>query len=213
MKERVEEIKRIYPMIKGKIEKRMEEFRRIGKEGSEKDLFAELVFCLLTPQSKARICWRAVEEMLKENVLFNGSKKEIVERLQGVRFKYNKAGYIILAREKFMEGDTKVKKIIENSNPFVAREWFVKNVKGMGYKEASHFLRNVGKGDDLAILDRHILKNLLLMKVIDEIPSSISRKRYYEMEEKMRKFARRIGIPMCHLDLVLWYKETGEVFK
>jgi len=207
----MEEIKRIYSMIEGIIEERLNEFKKIGN-GSKKEIFAELVFCLLTPQSKARTCWRAVERMLEDGSLLTGSKEEILGNLQGVRFKYKKAEYIMEARKKFLD-ENMGKMVKDFKNPFIAREWLVRNVKGMGYKEASHFLRNIGKGSNLAILDRHILKNLFLLHVIDKIPSSLSRKRYYEIEEKMRKFASSIGIPLSHLDLVLWYKETGEVFK
>ena len=94
-----------------------------------------------------------------------------------------------------------------------AREWFVDNVKGIGLKEASHFLRNIGLGEDLAILDRHILKNLALLGVIEEVPASLSRRLYLEIEDRMRKFAENIKIPMSHLDLLLWYMETNEIFK
>ncbi|MDM7912425.1 MAG: DNA lyase, partial [Methanotrichaceae archaeon] len=82
-----------------------------------------------------------------------------------------------------------------------------------GYKEASHFLRNIGLGGDLAILDRHILKNLALLGVIDGIPASPSKKMYLEIESKMIEFSRKAKIPMSHLDLLLWYKEAGEIFK
>jgi len=214
MKGKIEEIKGIYSMIGEKIRERMEEFRMMGERGSDEDIFAELVFCILTPQSRARVCWRAVEKMKEDGTLFHGGRDEIIEKLHGIRFKYNKADYILLAREKFVGGTLNLKNLIkESSNPFLAREWLVKNIKGMGYKEASHFLRNVGRGDNFAILDRHILKNLLLLDVIDEIPATLSRKRYYDIEGKMRRFASLINIPLAHLDMVLWYKEAGEVFK
>ncbi len=83
----------------------------------------------------------------------------------------------------------------------------------MGYKEASHFLRNIGLGEDLAILDRHILKNLALLGVIEEVPSSPTKRIYLEIEKKMTAFSGQAGIPMGELDLLLWYKEAGEVFK
>jgi len=84
---------------------------------------------------------------------------------------------------------------------------------GLGYKEASHFLRNIGLGEELAILDRHILKNLALLGVIEEVKSSPTKKAYLQIEKKMTKFSRQVGIPMGELDLLLWYKEAGEVFK
>jgi N-glycosylase/DNA lyase len=83
----------------------------------------------------------------------------------------------------------------------------------MGYKEASHFLRNIGFADDLAILDRHILKNLKIFGIIEEIPKSLSKKKYLEIEEKMRNLANEVNIPVSHLDLLFWSKETGEIFK
>jgi len=80
-------------------------------------------------------------------------------------------------------------------------------------KEASHFLRNIGLGKDLAILDRHILKNLKEYGVINEIPKSITKKVYIAIEDKMREFSKRINIPMDELDLLFWSKETGIIFK
>lgn len=205
----------IYRKIKPVIERRMEEFREIWENGSEEDIFEELAFCLLTPQSKARICWMAVERMRKNKVLLRGSYEEILENLQGVRFKYKKAQNIILAREFFMqEGKLSIRdKLKEFSNPKDMREYLVKNIRGIGYKEASHFLRNIGRGEELAILDRHIMRNLRKLGVIKEIPRNLHRKKYLEIEEKMHAFCEEIGIPLAHFDLLLWYLETGFVFK
>ncbi|MEM3584736.1 MAG: hypothetical protein QW193_05630, partial [Nitrososphaerales archaeon] len=80
-------------------------------------------------------------------------------------------------------------------------------------KEASHFLRNIGLGKDFAILDRHILKNLKEFNVIKDIPKSISKKVYLDIENKMREFSKQINIPMDELDLLFWSKETSFIFK
>jgi N-glycosylase/DNA lyase len=93
------------------------------------------------------------------------------------------------------------------------REWLAETVRGMGYKEASHFLRNIGQGSEIAILDRHILRNLIRLGIIEGIPEGLVRKQYLQIEDRMRILARKIGIPLHHLDLVLWYRETGEIFK
>ena len=89
----------------------------------------------------------------------------------------------------------------------------MKNIKGFGMKEASHFLRNIGLGDNLAILDVHILDNLKTLGVIDEIPKNMSDKNYLKIESKLRDFSRLVGIPMDELDLVFWSEETGIIFK
>ena len=88
----------------------------------------------------------------------------------------------------------------------------LKNIKGYGRKEVAHSLRNLGY-ENLAILDRHILKNLVEHKVIKELPKSLTNKRYNEIEERFKKFSKKVGIPIDELDLLFWAKETGKVFK
>ena len=211
----VKEIVQIYNSIKSKVILRLNEFKKLLETGIEEDIFKELVFCLLTPQSKAKICWIAVENLAKQDLLFNGNIDAIAHGLKGVRFRFNKAKYILEARRKFMNRD-KIdikQKIGRFKNIIEARDWLVKNVKGFGYKESSHFLRNIGLGEDIAILDRHILKNLKLIDVIEEIPNSLSKTKYLEIEKGFIRLAHKLNIPVSHLDLVLWYKETGELFK
>ena len=208
----LEELAGLYHPIKPQIESRLQDFSRIWKEASEEELFRELVFCLLTPQSKARTCWRAVERLERKCMIREAGPEEITRELVGVRFNLRKGEYICLARSRFSSCSLR-DTLAGFSDASAAREWLVANIKGLGYKEASHFLRNIGLGGDLAILDRHILKNLALMGVIDEVPASPSKKMYLEIEKKMIDFSREAEIPMSHLDLFLWYKEAGEVFK
>ncbi|MBW2339203.1 MAG: hypothetical protein JRF50_02490 [Deltaproteobacteria bacterium] len=85
--------------------------------------------------------------------------------------------------------------------------------KGIGYKEASHFLRNIGFEQNLAILDRHILKNLKWFGVIEEISGSLTKRQYFDIEKRMLEFSKAIHIPMSYLDFVMWYKETGATLK
>jgi N-glycosylase/DNA lyase len=208
----IEELEDIYAPVKDVIKARLAEFRLIWETASEEELFRELVFCLLTPQSKAKICWKAVQRLARKGMIQEGEPCRIQEELVGVRFNQRKAEYICLAREIFCKKSIR-STLAGFSNPFAAREWLAENVKGLGYKEASHFLRNIGWGEELAILDRHILKNLVLLGVIKEVPNSLSKRVYLEIEKKMTAFSRQVEIPMGHLDLLLWYKEAGEVFK
>ncbi len=207
-----QELMDLYNPVKAEIEARLGEFGRIWETASDEDLFRELVFCLLTPQSKARTCWKAVQRLDRKCMMAAGGPCEIQKELAGVRFNQRKAEYICLARLMFCEKSLRAT-LAGFAGPQAAREWLVENVKGLGYKEASHFLRNIGLGEDLAILDRHILKNLALLGVIDEVPVSPTRRIYLEIEKKMMAFSQRAGIPMGQLDLLLWYKEAGEVFK
>jgi len=209
---RIEELEDFYSTVKDAIEARLAEFRMIWETASEEELFLELIFCLLTPQSKAKICWKAVQRLTSKGLIQGSEPCHIREELVGVRFNKRKAEYICLARERFFKESIRGT-LAGFSDPVLAREWLVENVKGLGYKEASHFLRNIGLGEDLAILDRHILKNLVLLGVIKEVPSSLSKRIYLDIEKKMAAFSRQVKIPMGHLDLLLWCKETGEIFK
>lgn len=189
------------------IKSRLKDFKDRYK-GADKDIFSELCFCILTPQSNARYCDRAIRELKKTDLLFKGKSSSIKSILKGkARFHNKKADYIINARKCFDRN------IFDSKNVLEIRDSLVKNIKGFGYKEASHFLRNVGMGRNIAILDRHILKNLKRCGAIKKIPSSISAKGYLDMEARARQFAKKIKIPLEELDLLFWSHETGEIFK
>ena len=209
-----EKIKNIYNHQRNDIAARLSEFEELWRRGDDETLFAELVFCLLTPQSKAKSCWAAVKRLEDKELLLKGNENEIARELNIVRFRNNKARYIVEARQNLLDNGASLKATLKHfSSSYQAREFLVENVKGLGYKEASHFLRNIGLGNNLAILDRHILKNIVHLGVIDELPHSLSPKKYLEIERKMAKFAEKVGIPTAHLDILLWCKETGEIFK
>ena len=209
-----EEILGIYGKIKKDISKAISGYKKVWK-GTEKEIFAEMAFCILTPQSKAKNAWQAITTLVENNLLYEGSAEEIVEYLNIVRFKNNKSRYLVEFRDLMTEDEKlQPKKILESKgNTFEKRKWILKNVKGMGLKEANHVLRNLGFGEEIAILDRHILRNLQRLNVIEEIPKTLTEKKYYEIEKAMKKYSEYSGIKMDELDLVLWYKEAGEVFK
>ncbi len=204
-------LKTLYASIKPEIDKRFCEF---GKNNTREKIEKELFFCLLTPQCKAKVCWQNVERLYGSRLLLTGLEKDIAENFRGIRFRNNKARYIVDAREKFFNGFLQFERILSEKNPYLLRDYIVENIKGMGYKEASHFLRNIGKGSELAILDRHILRGLKMAGVIDDVPASLTKKKYIEIEKAMKEFAeKKIRIPVSHLDFVFWHFFNGEVFK
>jgi N-glycosylase/DNA lyase len=211
--ENMEELIKSYESRKDAIKSRLKDFDAVI-EGSDEDIFAELAFCLCTPQSKARFCNLAIESMRRNNVLYRGESDEIRPFLNAVRFCDTKAASIVKAREMFTEdGRLRIKdRIFSFSSPDTLREWLVGNVHGMGMKEASHFMRNIGMGTGLAILDRHILKNLKKFGVIGDV-KSLTDKKYLEIEGRMREFSEKVGIPLEEMDLLFWSEETGEIFK
>ena len=193
-----------YYKRKNEIENRLNDFKQLNEE----DLFYELCFCLLTPQSSARRADWCIQELKKKDFRNDGFDPTQILK-QKIRFHNHKGKYLLEIREKFSELKNELDKINDNKEK---REFLVEKVKGIGLKEAGHFLRNTGH-EDLAILDRHILKNLVKVKVIEELPKSLTKKKYFEIEEKFLEFSDKIKIPMDHLDLLFWSLETGEIFK
>lgn len=182
---------------------------------SDEDFFAEIAFCILTPQSKAKNAWDIIVKLKENKLLFNASEDILVNYLNTVRFKNTKAKRLVKLREKLsINGKLMSKDIIfKDDNILNIREWLVNNIDGFGYKEASHVLRNLGKGENIAILDRHILRTLLKLNVIDTLPKTLTKSKYLEIEEKMRKYSEKINITMDRLDLIFWYSQLGYLFK
>lgn len=209
----MKELKEHYRKNKKAIKNRLKDFEDSYKKGG-KHIFSELCFCILTPQAEAVECDKAIKELRRTGLLFNGHPKAISPHLKAARFLNKKSEFIVNARKLFKKnGRFDIKDYIDKKDIFKTRDWFVKNVKGIGYKEAGHFLRNIGFGKDLAILDVHILKNLKDYGVINKIPKSLTKNEYLSIENKLKEFCKKINIPMDELDLLLWSKETGFVFK
>lgn len=205
-------IVRVNKLRTGKVGKlvarRMREFRNLGRKGNDA-WFSELSFCILTANSSAKLGMKIQRELGSRGFLML-PPDELKRRLReaGHRFPNARTNFIVEAR-KFRE----VKKTIKSfDDSMQAREWLVKNVKGIGYKEASHFLRNVGFGG-LAILDRHVLSVMREHGLIDKIPKSLTQSRYLEIERKLKGIARRLGLSLGELDLYLWCMKTGEILK
>jgi len=191
---------------KEKINSRLEDFSNIDKKDS-RQIFEELALCLLTPQSKAKSADKSIRNLVENKLLLDGTSEEIQNQLTGIRFHITKSRRIVEARKTFSEFN------FDYSDIFNLRDEIAKSFKGIGYKESSHFLRNIGFGKDIAILDRHILKNLVKVNIIEEVPKTLTPKKYLEIEEKMRIFCQKIGINMAQLDLLFWSEETGEIIK
>jgi len=190
------------------IARRIRGFKNLGRKGNE-EWFSELCFCILTANSTARLGVKIQRELGSEGFLMLPLEK-LRHKLKaaGHRFPNTRACFIVEAR-RFRD----IKNIIERfMDARQAREWLVENVRGVGYKESSHFLRNVGF-NEVAILDRHVLSVLHEHGLIDGVPRSLARGRYLEIEEKLEELAHKLGLTLGELDLYLWYLKTGEILK
>jgi len=201
---KIEELKNC--QIKNLVENRINEFKNIDKN-SNNDLFQEMCFCLLTANFNAEKSINIQNKIGK--YFFTDSKEELSKKLKdcGHRFPNARADYIIESNKC----KDKLNQIVKFHDKNAKREWIVNNVKGLGYKEASHFLRNIGF-DDYAIIDFHIIDVLAHYKLIEK-PKTITKKKYLEIENILKKIAEKTNLTLAELDLYLWYLETGKILK
>jgi N-glycosylase/DNA lyase len=211
----VEELKRIYLQKRLEIRARLSEFAHIGRTASHERLFEELTFCIFTAGASARMGLRSVESV--RPVLMRGSKQHIQRALTSRhRFPNARAAYVFETREYLRAhcGLQLREKLRSFKTADERRDFFAANraVRGLGYKEASHFLRNIGYRG-YAILDKHLLARLTELGVIDSPRPPVTKNGYVAIEDKVKRFSESIGIDFDELDLLLWYTKTGEILK
>lgn len=205
-----------------RMKRRLEYFERVYKRENDKRLFAELAFCICTPQTKARSGAAAIIDLYNHNLLFKGSEESIANILiKHVRFHNMKARNIVLARklyfpkEKFILRE-RIDEAIKNDSIVSLRNELAKEVKGYGLKEASHFLRNIGFGQKIAILDRHIMRVMSKLDILPESmtpKTSLTKNNYMSCEANLVEYSKKEKIPMEYLDFVFWYDATNDIFK
>ena len=197
--------------VSKRINDRLKEFSSF-KDKPADAWFSELCFCLLTANSKAKTALN-IQNELGYGGFYNLSQSDICAAIKRNkhRFHNNKSKFIVGAREHFDIKD-KISKLIKQKAQLDAREWLVQNIKGLGYKESSHYLRNTGYFN-LAILDRHVLNLMVENKLLQEKPKSLNRARYLDIEQKLAKVANKLQMSQAELDIYLWYMKTGEVLK
>jgi len=199
------------------IRRRLREFEDIWRNGSDARLWEELVYCIFTAGASARMGLNSVAVL--KSLLLDGEPEAMTEVLRETgahRFPVARPRYIVTTRNYFRANfDMALRKRLRSfADPIERRDWLAqeKQIKGLGYKEASHFLRNIGvKGH--AILDKHVMRCLAEVGVIDSSKPPANRKKYLEVEQELLGFAKDIRINCDELDLVLWSMKTGEILK
>lgn len=193
--------------IKNLVDTRLREFKEIGN-GSSDNIFEELCFCILTANFNAERSMK-IQRQIGDGFL-SFSKPDLAKKLRelGHRFPNTRAKYIVDAR-KHKNVLKDIVKTFNDDNEL--REWIIKNVKGIGYKEASHFLRNIGY-TSFAIIDFHIVDVLTKHNIIKK-PKVLTKRKYLEIEDLLREIAGKSNVNLAELDLYLWYMETGKILK
>lgn len=213
----VDRLRTEYARRRKEIRARLRDFRRVWQTASDSRLWEEMVYCIFTAGASAKMGLRSVDAL--RPLLKSGAQSEMTKALVAAgahRFPNARPGYVIVTRD-YLEQSCSMQlreRLRSFGDPVERRDWLARDprIKGLGYKESSHFLRNIGfKG--YGILDKHIVRCLCELKVIDSPKPPTSRGRYLETEDRMRRFAADTGIDFDELDLLLWSTKTGEILK
>ncbi len=216
VKNLIKRIKLHYEEIKPIIEQKKREFLRL-QNSTENDIFKELCFCILAANFSAEGSLK-IQQKLNDKLLTLPLKELSITLKHLHRFPNTRAKYIVEARELKHEIWKKIQEIkkikyeeMKESELQNFRSWLVKNIKGLGMKEASHFLRNIGFFD-FAIIDFHIIDILVENQIIEK-PKTLTKKKYVEIENILKGIANQVNLKPGILDLVLWHMETGKIIK
>ena len=207
------ELLELYELRGEEIRNRLLEFKETFQKADDLQIFHELSFCILSSGVGPKIagqCMRAIGEKLAD-----GEEDELLGRIQTIhKYAENASRYIVFTREYLKEEHGFLLKSLVSSfeDRVERRDFFAKNpgIKGLGYMQASHFLRNLGFSG-YAILDRNNLASLSELGITGETKYPLTRKRYLETESLMTEAARELGVSLDEFDLLLWSRKRKYV--
>lgn len=203
------ELLELYELRGEEIRNRLLEFKETFQKADDLQIFHELSFCILSSGVGPKIagqCMRAMGEKLAK-----GEEDELLGRIEAIhKYAENASRYIVFTREYLKEEHGFLLKSLVSSfeDRVERRDFFAKNpgIKGLGYMQASHFLRNLGFSG-YAILDRNNLASLFELGIIGETKYPLTKKRYLETESLMTEAAHELGISPDEFDLLLWSRK------
>lgn len=192
-------------------------------ELSEENILFELILSILGSQNKYEVALKFADAIKIENILINYTAVDDInileEKLEKIfttpqivgnsmvkyRFPKTRAKYIAY-NLLFLKDNGGIKEVLKNSKTTIdIRKFIVKNIKGIGPKQASHFLRNIGYSNQIAVLDVHILRYMSIQGVISEEYKSVSSLKLYEyLELKLIKFLEFMLAPIGFIDQAIW---------
>lgn len=190
---------------------------------NERALRRELVGCILGSQVRHEMAVAATENLecagLLEDHYWEAPSsrsfdRRVLEVLSGdakglphqgrYRFPKLRASQLSAVRRSLVAEPLTIR-LTDRKCPRQVRHRLVTEMAGLGPKQASMFLRNVGKSYDLAILDTHVLRFLDLRNLLPATQHRISTLAGYERAESvMTRYADSVGYPAGYLDWAIW---------
>jgi len=213
----------------------VETFHRRKKwiEMSENDVWEELCLCILSSNVPYELAVSAFWHLHNRQLLrpkwiircksavqqigYELSKRIYLPRKKDgsyrkYRFPNIRARNIADAAKTLYQENCGLLWILKNSNSEQeARDFLAKNVQGIGLKEASHFLRNIGYSSSLAIIDSPIISFLIEVEAIPhERIKAVTSEMYIRLERILQDMCQSLGLNLSIFDMAIWHYMRGK---
>ncbi len=196
---------------------------QLGRDWQEADLRRELVGCILGSQVRHEMAVTATENLESAGLMadrwwccrnIEGFGSRVFDVLSGsgntakpsgrYRFPSSRARQLASARDAIAQLPLR-DRVLGIADPFEMRRRLITDIPGLGPKQASMFLRNIGRSYDLAIIDVHVLRFLRVQDILLNEKTAIGSLRSYELiERKIVEYADSLGFPAGYLDWAIW---------
>lgn len=182
-------------------------------------LWRQFMNCLLSSQVRYELACAAALEIEDAGILTSSTPETIAADLRAIlarpfsadgrmgRYRFYNTKASQLARSWIIiQAEGGLGRLVNTfEDVHSARRWFVQRAPGLGFKQASMFLRDIGFGHDLAVLDRHTLDYMALVGLCGPGRRYVSTSnRYLGLEDRLRDHALELGYSLGHLDRAIW---------
>jgi len=159
--------------------------------------------CKLLLPDWSGACW---EEYHHEVSSALKTPREVRQRKCRYRFPNSKSKQIVTTVKRFSENSAHLSEMAYSQKDCkLVRSRLCEHVDGFGPKQASMFLRDIGRGHNLAIIDRHILQYMEYQGLISANDAEGFNSRHYdEIEAEFIRYANFLGVPVGRLDWTVW---------
>lgn len=188
---------------------------------TEAELWRELSCCLLSSQVPYSLALAASSTISASQILSNRSDHDVPKlrdelysvlvgtfvvdgSLRKYRFPSAKAGQLANSWGAIVGRFGTLASALQSfESGLDARNWLVKWAPGLGPKQASMFLRNVGMAYDLAVIDRHVLRYMEIVGLGER--ANISQLAKYRAQELvLQEHAASFGYSVGLVDWAIW---------
>jgi len=206
--------------------------RRKWNEMSEDGLWEELCLCILSsniPYELAKSAFlhlRDTQSLRPEWIIrSSNSARQIAHKLsrqiylpkkkdgsyRKYRFPNTRAQNIVNAAKTLYLKSSGLFGILKNSSSErEARDFLAKNIAGVGLKQASHFLRNIGYSSSLAIIDSHVVA---FLREVEAVPQkrikTITPEIYMRLERILQDLCESLDLNLSIFDMAIWHYMRG----